>query len=182
MTRTVHVPGDAVAVACGADDVAAALRRHADRLGLDVTIVRNGSRGMHWLEPLVEVATAAGRIGYGPVGADDVDGLVAAGLFDGAPHALCIGKPGDHPFLSGQHRMTFARCGIVDPASLDDYVAHGGGAGLLQARALGAAARIEAVKASGLRGRGGAGFPTGIKWGTVPQAEAPRKKVVCNAD
>ena len=182
MTRTIYVPGDAVAVACGANDVAAALRRHADGLGLNLTIVRNGSRGMHWLEPLVEVATAAGRIGYGPVGADDVDGLVAAGLFDGGAHPLCIGKPGDQPFLARQQRMTFARCGIVDPASLDEYVAHAGGIGLARARALGAQARIDAVKASGLRGRGGAGFPTGIKWETVANAPGQRKYVVCNAD
>jgi formate dehydrogenase iron-sulfur subunit len=180
--RRIHVPGDAVAVACGADDVAAGLRRHADRLGIEIGIVRNGSRGMHWLEPLVEVETDAGRIGYGPVCVDDLDALVAAGFLDGAPHALCIGKPGEHPFLASQHRMSFARCGIVDPASLDDYVAHGGGAGLARARSLGAAAAIEAVKASGLRGRGGAGFPTGIKWETVANAPAPRKFVVCNAD
>jgi formate dehydrogenase iron-sulfur subunit len=182
MSRIVYVPGDAVAVACGADQVAAALRGHADRLGLDVTIVRNGSRGMHWLEPLVEITTRDGRIGYGPVDVADVDGLVAAGFFDGAPHPLGIGKPGEQPFLAAQQRLTFARCGIVDPASLADYIAHGGGVGLRQARALDADARIETVKASGLRGRGGAGFPTGIKWETVANAVAPRKYVVCNAD
>jgi formate dehydrogenase iron-sulfur subunit len=180
--RRIHVPGDAVAVACGADDVATGLRRHADRLGIEIGIVRNGSRGMHWLEPLVEVETDTGRIGYGPVCVDDLDALVAAGFFDGAPHPLCIGKPSEHPFLASQHRRSFARCGIVDPASLDDYIAHGGGTGLARARSLGAAAAIEAVKASGLRGRGGAGFPTGIKWETVAAADASRKYVVCNAD
>lgn len=182
MTMIVYVPGDALAVACGADAVAAAVLGHAERLGFAVTVVRNGSRGMHWLEPLVEVVTPAGRIGYGPVGVDDVDSLVAAGLFEGAPHALCIGKPEAHPFIASQQRMTFARCGIVDPASLVDYVAHGGGVGLAKARALDPAARIAAVKASGLRGRGGAGFPTGIKWETVAHAESVRKYVVCNAD
>ena len=187
MTLRLYVPGDAVAVACGADAVAAALRGAADRLGIDVTITRNGSRGMHWLEPLVEVATPAGRIGYGPVCEGDVASLVAAGLVDtslheGAAHDLCIGKPGEHPFLASQHRMTFARCGIVDPASIADYVAHGGGVGLERARSLAADARLDVVKLSGLRGRGGAGFPTGIKWETVARAEAPRKYVVCNAD
>ncbi|WP_419815532.1 formate dehydrogenase beta subunit [Glacieibacterium sp.] len=175
---TVYVPGDAVAVACGADEVAAALLA----TGAELTIVRNGSRGMHWLEPLVEVATPDGRIGYGPVGAADVEGLVAAGLFEGGAHPLRIGRPEQHPFLASQQRMTFARCGIVDPARIDDYIAHGGGAGLERARGLGPTERIDLVKASGLRGRGGAGFPTGIKWDTVALAEAPRKYIVCNAD
>ena len=175
---TVYVPGDAVAVACGADEVVAALLA----TGAELTIVRNGSRGMHWLEPLVEVATPEGRIGYGPVGAADVEGLVAAGLFEGGAHPLRIGRPEQQTFLASQQRMTFARCGIVDPASIDDYIAHGGGIGLERARGLGPTERIDLVKASGLRGRGGAGFPTGIKWDTVALAEAPRKYIVCNAD
>ncbi len=182
MSVTVFVPGDAVAVACGADDVAAALAAHCERMGIGLTIVRNGSRGMHWLEPLIEVATPDGRIGYGPVGADDVEGLVAAGLFEGGAHPLRIGRPEAQQFMASQQRLTFARCGIVDPASLDDYVAHGGGAGLSAARAMPAGQRIDTVKLSGLRGRGGAGFPTGIKWDTVALADAPRKYVVCNAD
>ncbi|QXQ07164.1 SLBB domain-containing protein [Sphingosinicellaceae bacterium] len=175
---TVYVPGDAVAVACGADEVVAALLA----TGIELTIIRNGSRGMHWLEPLVEVTTSEGRIGYGPVSAGDVAGLVAAGLFEGGEHPLRIGRPEQHPFIASQQRMTFARCGIVDPASMDDYIAHGGGFGLERARALEPTQRIDLVKASGLRGRGGAGFPTGIKWDTVALADSPRKYIVCNAD
>ena len=182
MSVTIHVPGDAVAVACGADAVVAALEREAAAAGTALRIVRTGSRGMHWLEPLVEVTTADGRIGYGPVEADDVAGLVANGLFEGRGDALCIGRPDAHPYLARQTRLTFARCGVVDPASLDDYVATGGGRGLERARAMTAAERIDTVKTSGLRGRGGAGFPTGIKWQTVALAEAPRRFVVCNAD
>ena len=175
---TVYVPGDAVAVACGADEVVAALRA----TGVELTIIRNGSRGMHWLEPLIEVVTPEGRIGYGPVGRSDVDSLVAAGLFEGGEHPLRIGRPEAHPFLASQQRMTFARCGVIDPSSIDDYIAHGGGIGLERARELEPTQRIDLVKASGLRGRGGAGFPTGIKWDTVALADAPRKYIVCNAD
>ena len=175
--RRVFVPRDSAAVAVGAEAVAAALATLAD-----VEIVRTGSRGMAWLEPLVEVETAAGRIGYGPLAVGDVPELLAAGLLDGGEHRLRVGRPEDHPWLAGQTRLIFARCGVTDPLSLADYRAHGGFAGLARARAIGPAATIEAVTASGLRGRGGAGFPTGIKWRTVAEAPGAAKYVVCNAD
>ena len=182
MTVRVYVPGDAAAAAVGADAVAAALTREATARGVTLEIVRNGSRGMAWLETLIEIETPEGRIGYGPVDAADVPGLVAAGLFAGGPHALRVGRPEEIPFLARQTRLTFARCGIVDPQSLDDYRAHGGLAGLARARVLGAAGIVDDVAASGLRGRGGAGFPVGIKWRTVAEAPGLRKFVVCNAD
>ncbi len=178
----IYVPGDAAAVALGADGVAQAIRDAAARRGLPVEIVRNGSRGMVWLEPLVEVETLAGRIAYGPADAAGVPGLFEAGFFDGGEHPLRVGKPEDHPFLKRQTRLAFARCGITDPLSLDDYRAHGGLKGLERAIAIGPAATVEEVIASGLRGRGGAGFPTGIKWRTVAEAGARQKYIVCNAD
>jgi formate dehydrogenase iron-sulfur subunit len=178
----IYVPGDAAAVAVGADEVAGALALEAARLGLNIHIVRNGSRGLFSLEPLVEVETEQGRIGYGPVSPSDVPALVAAGLFQGGEHALRVGRPEELPFFKRQTRLTFARCGITDPQSLEDYRAHGGGRGLERALQIGPAAIIEEVTKSGLRGRGGAGFPTGIKWKTVADASADRKYVVCNAD
>jgi formate dehydrogenase iron-sulfur subunit len=177
MTR-LFVPGDALAVAVGADEVAAALREACPW----ATIIRNGSRGMAWLETLVEVETADGRIGYGPIAAEDVPGLLAAGFLEGGAHPKRIGRPEDVPFLARQTRITFARCGIIDPVSLSDYRAHGGLAGLTRALGMAPPAIIEEVTDSGLRGRGGAGFPTGIKWRTVMQARADQKYVVCNAD
>lgn len=174
MTR-VFVPGDAAALAVGADDVAAALVGHAD-------VVRTGSRGLFWLEPMIEVETPEGRIAYGPVEAGDIPGLLADGLLTGAAQRLRLGIPEAIPFLARQTRLTFARCGIVDPLSLDDYRAHGGMAGLEKARELGAVATVETVLASGLRGRGGAGFPTGIKWKTTAEAKGDRRFIVCNAD
>ncbi len=182
MSLRLFVPGDAAAVAVGADAVAAALASEAARLGRPVQIVRTGSRGLFELETLVEVQTAQGRIGYGPVYADDVPGLVAAGLFDGADHPKRVGRPEDLAFFKRQTRLTFARCGVIDPQSLDDYRQHGGLKGLERALALGPAAVVEAVIQSGLRGRGGAGFPTGIKWRTVAETPAPQKYIVCNAD
>jgi len=179
MTR-VFVPRDAAALALGAEAVAAALVGHAE-------VVRTGSRGLFWLEPMIEVETPAGRIAYGPVEAADVPGLLADGLLDGTAQRLRLGVPEEIPFLARQTRLTFARCGIVDPLSLEDYRAHGGLAGLEKARAIGPAATVEAVLASGLRGRGGAGFPTGIKWKTVAEAKGAEAKgaakyIVCNAD
>jgi formate dehydrogenase iron-sulfur subunit len=181
LTR-IFVPADSAALALGADAVATAVVDEANRRGAPVQIVRTGSRGMHWLEPLVEVQTESGRIGYGPVAASDVPGLFAAGWLSGGAHALHRGDASRHPFLARQTRITFARCGIVDPVSWDDYVAHGGGQGLARAHAIGPAATLEAVAPSGLRGRGGAGFPAGTKWRTVRDAPGDAKYVVCNAD
>ena len=178
----VFVPGDMAAVAVGADEVAAALLREATARRLPIEIVRNGSRGAFELEPLVEVETAAGRIGYARVAPGDVPGLLDAGLLEGGDHPSRVGRPEDLPFLKRQTRLTFARCGIVDPASLEDYRAHGGWRGLERALELGGEAVVEAIKSSGLRGRGGAGFPCGIKWDTVRRATGARKFVVCNAD
>jgi formate dehydrogenase iron-sulfur subunit len=181
-TLKIYVPGDMNSVALGADEVAGALAIEAAKKSMSIEIVRNGSRGLFTIEPLVEVETADGRIGYGPVSPEDVPGLVAAGLFEGKPHAKCVGKPEELPFFKNQTRLTFARNGITDPLSFDDYVAHGGMKGLKRAVELGPKAIVEEVFQSGLRGRGGAGFPTGIKWKTVAEAAGPKKYIVCNAD
>jgi formate dehydrogenase iron-sulfur subunit len=182
MSVTLYVPKDAAALAVGADAVAAALASGTQRLGQDITLIRNGSRGLHWLEPMVEVVTPEGRVAYGPVAPEDVEGLLAAGLLTGGAHPLRLGNPEEIPFLKRQTRLTFKRCGIVDPASLADYRAHGGGKALERALTLGPAGIIEEMIQSGLRGRGGAGFPTGIKWKTVAEVKGAEKYIVCNAD
>jgi formate dehydrogenase iron-sulfur subunit len=176
------VPGDSAAVAVGADDVANAISAEARRLGLGIEIVRNGSRGMFDREPLVEVETPDGRIAYGPVAPEEAAGLLEALLGPDGHHPKRIGPTDEIPFLRRQTRLTFARCGITDPLSLDDYRAGGGLKGLDQARLLPPEEIIAAVTASGLRGRGGAGFPAGVKWRTVCEAPGPGKYVVCNAD
>jgi formate dehydrogenase iron-sulfur subunit len=176
----IYVPGDAAAVAVGADDVAGAIEMIAERTAVD--IVRNGSRGLHWLEPMVEVATSEGRIAYGPVAVSDAETIFKAAIANGGDHPLRLGNPEEIPFLKNQTRLTFARCGVVDPRSLDDYRAHGGYMGLERALAMQPSAVVEEVAQSGLRGRGGAGFPTGIKWKTVGDTVAEQKYIVCNAD
>ena len=176
MTR-LFIPRDSAAVAVGADDIALMAAR---RPGVAVT--RTGSRGLHWLEPLVEVDTPQGRIAYGPVTTDDAASVLDAALAGGGAHQLRIGRPEDHPFLQRQRRVTFARCGIVDPLSWSDFIAHGGGRGLARARAIAPEAIIAEITASGLRGRGGAGFPAGIKWRTARAAKGDLKYIVCNAD
>src|SRR5258706_10578935 len=181
-TTTIYVPRDSAALAVGADDVAAALQAECARRGLAIELVRNGSRGLLWLETLVEVATPQGRVAYGPVVAEDVPSLLDAGLLQGAPHALCHGPTEQIPYLAKQERLTFARMGVTDPLSLADYEAHEGWAGLRAAIALPGATIVQHVLDSGLRGRGGAAFPTGIKWKTVAATQAAQKYVVCNAD
>jgi formate dehydrogenase iron-sulfur subunit len=179
---TVYVPCDSAALAVGADAVAQCIAQEAAARGLDVHIVRNGSRGLFWLEPLVEVATPAGRVAYGPVAPSDVAGLFDAGLATGGAHPLCHGPTGAIPYLARQQRLTFARMGMTDPRSLADYQAYGGFDGLRNAIAMPPEAIVQTLIESGLRGRGGAAFPAGIKWKTVAGAQAVQKYIVCNAD
>ena len=182
MSLTIYVPQDAAAVAVGADKVAAAIEREAGLRGLEVTIVRNGSRGLLWLEPMIEVRTGRGRIAYGPVTVADVPSLFEADFTAGGDHPLCQGVTREIPYLARQTRLTFSRCGVTDPLSLADYRHYEGLKGLEKAVAMGPAEIVKAVTDSGLRGRGGAGFPTGIKWKTVADAAGDRKYIVCNAD
>ena len=178
----IFVPCDSAAIAAGADEVATALQLECARRGFDVAVVRNGSRGLFWLEPMVEVETAAGRVAYGPVQPEDVPSLLDAGLLQGGAHPLCQGPTEAIPYLARQERLAFRRMGITEPLSLADYEAHGGWAGLRNALAMDGAAVVDAVLQSGLRGRGGAAFPAGIKWQTVRKLEAPQKYICCNAD
>ena len=182
MSVRVFVPRDSAALAVGADAVASRIVEEAASRGVDLTMVRNGSRGLFWLEPLVEVETAGGRIAYGPVDVHDVASLFDAGFADGGAHALALGPTEAIPFLKDQQRLTFARMGITDPLSLADYAAHGGWAGLRRAVAMEPSAVVQEVLDAGLRGRGGAAFPAGIKWKTVLAAASKQKFVACNAD
>jgi formate dehydrogenase iron-sulfur subunit len=179
---TVYVPRDTSARAVGADETAAAISREGLARGLDVRVVRNGSRGLLWLEPLVEVAIGAGRTAYGPVAADDVASLFDSDFLAGAPHPLHLGATEQIPWLARQQRITFARVGVVDPQSLDDYEAHGGLAALRRVLAMSPSDVVTEVTESGLRGRGGAGFPAGVKWKTVLDAPGDEKFICCNAD
>jgi formate dehydrogenase iron-sulfur subunit len=182
MTVTVYVPIDAGALSLGAGEVAAAIAAEAGHRGTKVTLKRNGSRGAYWLEPLIEVVTPAGRCAYGPVTVADVRALFDADFLHGGAHALRLGPTEAIAWFKGQQRLTCERVGIVDPASVEDYVAHGGYQGLKRALSLEGAAIVQAITTSGLRGRGGAAFPTGIKWKTVLDQQAAQKYVTCNAD
>jgi formate dehydrogenase iron-sulfur subunit len=182
MSVTLYIPREATALSLGAESVARAMAAEAARRSEAVQIVRTGSRGAFWLEPLVEVQTSTGRIAYGPVQAADVPALFAAGFLTGAQHGLHLGAVESIPYLKDQQRLTCTRLGVIDPASLDDYRAHGGYQGLSNALPMEPAAIVKSVTDSGLRGRGGAAFPTGIKWKTVHDASGPQKYIVCNAD
>jgi len=193
----VYVPRDAAALALGAEAVAGAIAAEGQRRGAAIELVRNGSRGMFWLEPLVEVAVGDRRIAYGPVKAADIAALFDAGFLGGGSHALRLGAVDEIAYFQHQERLTFTRVGVTDPLSIDDYIAHGGYRGLQNALKMPPSDIVQAMTESGLRGRGGAAFPAGIKWRTVLEApgsepaarDAPgglsgsaQKYIVCNAD
>jgi len=181
-TVRIFVPSDTTARSVGADAVAEAIRSTAEERGADIELVRNGSRGLYWLEPMVEVAVAGARRAYGPILPGEVPSLFDADFLTGGEHARGLGATEDIPYLAAQTRLTFARVGVIDPRSLDDYLAHGGYEGLRRATGLAGKDIVAIVTESGLRGRGGAAFPTGIKWKTVLDAAGEQKYVACNAD
>jgi formate dehydrogenase iron-sulfur subunit len=178
----VYVPRDATALSLGADKVARAIAAESAKRGAGVELIRNGSRGMFWLEPMVEVETPAGRVAYGPVIPGDVPVLFESNFIHGGEHHLRLGLTEEIPYFKKQERLTFARIGLTDPLSLEDYIAHDGYRGLQNALNMSGAQIVQQVTDSGLRGRGGAAFPTGIKWKTVLGCDADQKYVVCNAD
>jgi formate dehydrogenase iron-sulfur subunit len=182
MTITVYVPCDSAALSLGSDKVATAIAQEAAKRNIKVNLIRNGSRGLFWLEPLVEVETVKGRIAYGPVQSGDVTSLFDADFLAGGSHPLALGLTDEIAYLKKQERLTFARVGITDPVSLDDYLAHDGYRGLKNALTLSGANIVKHVTDSGLRGRGGAAFPTGIKWNTVLNTASDQKYIICNAD
>jgi formate dehydrogenase iron-sulfur subunit len=177
MSVTVFVPRETAAVSLGAHEIAEKLAAVDN-----VKVVRNGSWGASWLEPMLEVVVGEQRIAYGPVSVEDVDDLLTAGFLEGGEHALRLGPTTEIPYLVNQERWTFWRCGLIEALSLDDYVAHRGFAGLRKALEAGPDYALDQIKASGLRGRGGAGFPTGVKWQAVAELDADQKYIACNAD
>jgi len=182
MSTTIYIPKDATALSVGAEQVARAIAAEARKRSVAVDIKRNGSRGLLWLEPMVEVVTPAGRVAYGPVAAADVSALFDAQFLQGGKHRLHQGLTEQIPYFKNQQRLTFARVGLTEPTNIQDYVEHEGYSGLRQALQMQPAQIVQVVTDSGLRGRGGAAFPTGIKWKTVLDAPAAQKYVTCNAD
>ncbi|MDE0789904.1 MAG: NADH-quinone oxidoreductase subunit NuoF [Woeseiaceae bacterium] len=183
MARTkIYVPRETAAVSVGADEVALAIAQVAKKNGVDIELIRNGSWGATWLEPLLEVEVDGTRVAYGNVSAADIASMFNADLLSGGKHERRLGPTDEIPYLVNQDRWTFWRCGRINPLSIEDFELHQGFRALKKAFVDGAEAVLEAVAESGLRGRGGAGFPTGIKWRTVANAEADQKYIACNAD
>ncbi len=182
MTTRVYIPRDFTAQALGVEKVVKAVEREAASRKADIQIVRNGSRGLYWLEPMIEVERDGQRLAYGPVTPNQVSSLFDADFLSGAEHALFLGPTEEIAYLKNQERLTYARIGITDPLSIEDYEAHDGYRGLRNALQMKTEDIVAEVTESGLRGRGGAAFPTGIKWKTVHDAPAEQKYIVCNAD
>jgi formate dehydrogenase iron-sulfur subunit len=182
MSFTIYIPCDSSAISLGANRIATAIAKEAEKRGIVIQLIRNGSRGLFWLEPLVEVETQKGRIAYGPVQTSDISSLFDANFLEGGEHDLYLGLTEELDFLKKQQRLTFARIGKTDPVSLDDYIKNDGYKGLTNALKKSQSDIVKAVTDSGLRGRGGAAFPTGIKWNTVLNTPSEQKYIICNAD
>ena len=182
MTINIYIARETSARSVGADHIAQQLQALTQQAGLDIDIIRHGSRGMTWLEPLLEVDTAQGRVAYGPVTPDDLNGLLGAEFYLGKPHELGHGLTEQLSYFAVQRRVTFNRCGLVAAGSVDDYRAHDGFVGLKRALQMAPQQIIDEITQSGLRGRGGAGFPTGSKWQTVANTPSEQKYIICNAD
>ncbi|EED36805.1 Fe-hydrogenase, subunit beta [Luminiphilus syltensis NOR5-1B] len=182
MTLRIYLPRDTTANALGADRLAHSLEALAGQKGMDLTVIRNGSRGAFWLEPLVEMDHKGQRLGFGNVTAADAETLLAALADNPTAHPSYVGPVSEIPFLKNQQRLTFERAGEGDPLCIETYQQLGGFVGLRNALAMTAQQIVDEVKESGLRGRGGAAFPAGIKWQTVLDAVGNRKYIVCNAD
>ena len=183
----IFIPRESTAISLGAHDVAQAFTDYSSQHNIDISIIRNGSRGLYWLEPMIEVETPQGRMAYGPVESADVASIIEDItnniLHEKQPaHSLALGLTENIPYLKKQTRITFARTGIIDPISLADYLALDGFKGLQKSLELSTQEIVTTIVDSGLRGRGGAAFPTGIKWQTVRDATAEQKYIVCNAD
>ncbi|MGI9272529.1 MAG: formate dehydrogenase beta subunit [Woeseiaceae bacterium] len=182
MRTRIYVPRETAAISVGADDVAIAVARYAKENKCEIELIRNGSWGATWLEPMFEVVVDDKRIAYGNVEPDDVAGLFEAGLLNGGDHAKHLGPVDEIPYLIKQDRWTFWRCGLINPLSVEDFQAHQGFEAISKAFEMGQQPVIDAIKESGLRGRGGAAFPAGIKWQTVADTKGEQKYVACNAD
>ena len=183
MSINVYVPRDTTANARGANEVALLIEQIASQQGVDINVVRTSSRGLYWLEPLIEVDTKKGRVAFGPVSTAALNTLFEQQFYAGQDeHELCQGLTEEIPFLKNQQRLTFVRAGITEPLNLEDYRAHDGFKGLQNALKMSSQQIVDQIKGSGLRGRGGAAFPTGIKWQTVLDMPAEQKYIVCNAD
>jgi formate dehydrogenase iron-sulfur subunit len=182
MSVRVFIPQDTTARALGADGLVAAVMAEAERRNIELEIIRNGSRGAFWLEPLVETEWDGKRYGFGPVDLESVTALFDGGFPGDTEHPLALGLVEEIPWLKQQQRLTFERAGLGDPTSIENYISLGGFEGLQRALQLAPQAIVDALKESGLRGRGGAAFPTGIKWQTVLDTPGEQKYVVCNAD
>jgi len=178
----VFVPRETAAISMGANEVALEIERRAEESGESIQLIRNGSWGASWLEPMVEVEVGDARIAYGNVTREDVAGLFESGFLKGGDHPRRLGPTQEIAYLANQDRWSFSRCGVIDPVSVEDYQKHSGFTALEKALAGGAESVLDAVLTSGLRGRGGAAFPTGIKWRTVAETGADQKYIACNGD
>ncbi|MBO5781281.1 MAG: NADH-quinone oxidoreductase subunit NuoF [Opitutales bacterium] len=184
-------------LASGAGAVIEEFKKQLEKAGLNgkVDLVETGCIGLCYAEPLVEIRSAnSPSVLYSKVSPKDVEKLVNSHLIGGEPvKEKAVGVMDDkpfkdiapfkeHPMVALQKRIVLRNCGVIDPTSFSHYLARGGYKGLERSLSMTQDEVIEEMKLSGLRGRGGAGFPTGVKWSFAKASQNDVKYVICNAD
>ncbi len=172
-------------IAAGASEVDKALRDAVSTTSMDVEVRRVGCVGMCHNEPIVEVHMEEGVYVYGDVSPDDAESIVRSHLGEGVPleEKLIVSPEKDYDYFSSQKKIVLRNSGVIDPENIQEYIDSGGYDALKKVLdEMSPQDVIDEIKDSNLRGRGGAGFPTGLKWQFAADANADKKYIICNAD
>lgn len=186
---TIRVGMSSCGIAAGAEKSYKKILQETIRLGLDIKVKKTGCIGLCFSEPVVEISNENGIWLYGNMTEEKISYILEEHIMNNAPVenmvVICDRKPTDSSsYLKYQYKIALRNCGEIDPENIDDYIRQGG---FQKLKALihsdnYSSDILKEIKISGLRGRGGAGFPTGKKWTIAAEVDATQKYVICNAD
>ncbi|MEO0235908.1 MAG: NADH-quinone oxidoreductase subunit NuoF [candidate division WOR-3 bacterium] len=194
MIKAIAVGMNSCGIAAGAKETYVALEKVLKEKGIDIPLKTTGCVGMCYREPLVDIITENAIMTYGNLTADKVEKLVESHILNNTPIQEWIVKVDKKDgvriietwdtdgFFSMQKKIVLENSGYIDPENIDEYISRDGYEALRKALKMKPEEIIDIITKSGLRGRGGAGFPTGLKWKFTREAPGDVKYIVCNAD